>query len=208
MLKIYLAHTPENKISAANIAQMIVAANYELVEDEMSADIVIEVRSPGERPQSTATYNVQTAKDSAFGNNARVNNIGDVNAGNFVFESEQTIQGDMTLNTLFDDAKQQVNQSRGLSDKDKETLDGLLDMLRTGLQREGQKDSGNQEAASEMAKQAARIAEEAAKDTPAWHNIKIEAEGLVAAAKNLAVATPYVLPIAQQILTFAARYTG
>jgi hypothetical protein len=199
----YITTNPQFASTAEAIRKLIEESGHAVVDTQDSANVVIEIRDPSEQPGSTK-YSIGSVTDAVIGDNAqRVGDVKDV--ANFNMGT-QTVQG--SINVAMGNARQRIEQSTGLTKDQRSELDRLLNMLTPALQHAEADPEEDDAKVKAVAEEVDKLAEEFEKPTPRWSNIQVRAEGLVQAAKNLAVATPFVLPIAEQILKFVSRFAG
>ncbi len=169
---------------AAAVRSAIEASGDLVVDDPAQADVLLEVRDP----HAAAPHGGITT--------GNIREVGNLNIG-----GQQTISG---MNIAMGSAIQQISASAGLSDAQKNAFSQWVELMEAALKQAAEK--GDSETVKEAADKTKAVIAQVTDSQPKWQQAKISAEGLIAAARNLAAAAPLVLPIAQEVLKFIAPF--
>lgn len=172
MFKYYVQSKEQGQAGA--LVRLLEKAHQEVTGNADEADYIIEVRARGEA-SGAGKYNIGSATGSAIGD--RAIRTGNVSGGNVVIGGEQTVTGDLRINS-----DNQTNLK----------LDSLLDRLREALNAAPPELEAE---ADQVVLEAAAVVEEA----KAGKSHTITRGNLLKAATNIAAVMPVVGVIIGQI---------
>ncbi|HEY1011627.1 MAG TPA: CHAT domain-containing protein, partial [Herpetosiphonaceae bacterium] len=182
----------------------------------------------GTQYNAAGTQTIHTTHQSGginFGN-ARIGSIGSVTTNDqpaapqhvyHVYEGGNIVSGDtfemsgnfsgaiLNIKNTLTNTIQTVNGMAQAAPDQKQELARLLQQLQAALMTVP---AEHQETAEAVADTAKELIEKAAKDKPNKTTIQITAEGLKAAAGNLAVVVPMIIPLATQIVQGVQKLIG